>query len=79
MKILHNFREYIDSKQFVINIYKDNINILNYTKIGVVDSNQISVIDGKNTVVIKGTNLALKKMLEGEILVSGVIKNIEFR
>lgn len=79
MKIINNFREYMINNEFVINIYKDKINIINYTSIGAIEDTKISVSGSNRNVLISGERLALKKLLNDEILISGVIKKIELR
>mgnify|MGYP001105097697 CR=1 FL=1 len=79
MKIIDNFREYMVNNEFVINIYNDKINIINYTSLGTIDDNKISVNSDDKNVLITGEKLVLNKLLNDEILISGVIKKIELR
>lgn len=79
MKIIDNFREYMVNNEFVINIYNDKINIINYTSLGTIDDNKISVNSDDKNILITGEKLVLKKLLNDEILISGVIKKIELR
>lgn len=79
MKLVDNFREYMMNNEFVINIYKDKINIINYTSLGMIEDTKISVNSENKNVLITGEKLALKKLLNNEILISGVIKKIELR
>lgn len=79
MKIIDNFREYMVNNEFVINIYNDKINIINYTSLGTIDDNKISVNSDNKSILITGEKLVLKKLLNDEILISGVIKKIELR
>lgn len=79
MKIIDNFREYMVNNEFIINIYNDKINIINYTSLGTIDDNKISVNSDNKNILITGEKLVLKKLLNDEILISGVIKKIELR
>ena len=79
MKIINNFKEYIVNNKFVINIYDNLIDIINYTSIGLIEENKISIIGDNKNILIIGKTLSLKKMLNKEILISGIIKKIEFR
>lgn len=79
MKIINNFKEYIVNNKFVINIYDNLIDIINYTSIGLIEEDKISIIGDNKNILIIGKNLSLKKMLNKEILISGIIKKIEFR
>lgn len=79
MKIIDNIREYMMTSEFVINIYKDKINIINYTSIGAIEDTKISINGSDKNILITGEKLTLKKLLNDEILISGVIKKIELR
>lgn len=79
MKLVDNFREYMLNDEFVINIYNDKVNIINYTSLGMVEDTKISVNSESKNILITGEKLALKKLLNNEILISGVIKKIELR
>lgn len=79
MRVINNFREYMLNGEFVINIYSDKINIINYTSIGAIEDTKISINGANKNILIIGEKLSLKKLLNDEILVSGLIKKIEFR
>ncbi len=79
MSLFNNIREYMINNEFVINIYNDKINIINYTSLGAIENTKILVNGPDKNVLITGEKLALKKMLNNEILISGVIKKIELR
>lgn len=79
MNLFNNIREYMINNEFVINIYNDKINIINYTSLGAIENTKILVNGPDKNVLIIGEKLALKKMLNNEILISGVIKKIELR
>ncbi len=76
---MFNFRNLILNDKFVINIYQDNINVLNYEKIGIVDDSKISIFSNKGEIVIFGNNLVLNKMLDDEVLIKGQFTKIEYR
>ncbi len=79
MHLINNFREYMENNKFVINIYEDNINIINYTSIGIIEDTKVSVLGHDKNITISGEKLVLKKLLKDEILISGIIKKIELR
>lgn len=68
---------YIKEESFRINIYHNNINIVNYLDIISLEENRVSVRYDEGSIVIKGKNLLVKKLLENEILITGQIKLIE--
>ena len=79
MKLINNIMEYMVNNEFVINIYEDKINIINYSNIGAIEESKIIVNGNNKMILINGEHLVLKKLLNDEILISGVIKKIEFR
>lgn len=79
MKLINNIREYMVNNEFVINIYEDKINIINYSNIGAIEESKIIVNGNNKMILINGEHLVLKKLLNDEILIAGNIKKIEFR
>ena len=79
MKIFDNLRGYILEDEFKITIFKDKINIQNYIDIGNFDSNKVEVKHQNGLVLITGGNLIVSRLMNNEILINGVIKNIEMR
>ena len=68
---------YINSKEFQLNLYKNKINIINYKRLLSIEENYISVLTNKEKIIIKGTQLLLLKILDNELLIKGNIKSIE--
>ena len=61
MNLFNNIREYMINNEFVINIYNDKINIINYTSLGAIENTKILVNGPDKNVLITGEKLALKK------------------
>ncbi len=68
---------YINSKEFQLNLYKNKINIINYKRLLSIEENYISVLTNNEKIIIKGTQLLLLKILDNELLIKGNIKSIE--
>lgn len=79
MKIVNNIRSFLLEDDFEIRIYKNRINIVNYDSIGHFDSNKINIYYSNGLITIKGDNLVVSKLLKDEVLITGIIKNIEMR
>lgn len=77
--MLKDLRNYILENKFKINIYENNIDIVNYKEIDHFDDNIIIIRFEKGIITVKGNNLIITKLLEDEILINGEIRNIEFR
>lgn len=70
-------RSYVMEDEFKITIIKNKINIVNYTDIGHLDKNKIVVRYIGGRAIISGSNLVVRRLLKDEILIIGLIKNIE--
>lgn len=79
MKIINNFRNFLLEDNFEIHIYKNKINIVNYTSIGHFDSNKIIIYSDSGFITIKGEDLVVAKLLTDEVLITGLISSIELR
>lgn len=79
MKLVSNIRSFLLEDDFEIRVYKNKVNIVNYDSIGHFDSNKIIIYYNTGTILIKGQNLVVSKLLNDEILITGVIQNIELR
>lgn len=77
--MLKDLRNYILENKFKINIYDNNLNITNYIEIDHFDDEIIIVRYEKGIIKVKGENLIITKLLENELLINGIIRNIEFK
>lgn len=78
MKLISNFRSFLLEDDFSINIYNNKIDIINYTSIGQIENDKIVIRYDTGLLIIKGEKLVVSKLLNDEILITGIIKNIEF-
>ena len=69
--------EYIKDNNFKINYVNNSVNIRNYDKILEITSDVITIIKENKVIFIKGSDLKLNKLLDNEILITGIINNIE--
>ena len=79
MNIINCIRSYILDNDLKITIVNNKINIVNYKDIGLFDSEKVIVRVDKGQIVVKGKDLAVSKLLNSEILITGNFSNIEFR
>lgn len=61
-----------------MSIYNDLIDIDNYNEIITLTDNLIVIESDNKLVYIKGRNLSIKKLMDNEILINGVIGDISF-
>ena len=76
--MIKKIKNYLVDDKFTINIIDDKINIVNYTDIISIENERISVSNNDKIIVIKGKNLTLNKLLEKEILITGIINLISW-
>ncbi len=74
---MFDLRNYINDVEFRVNLYKDKVHIVNYTKIVTIEKSRISIRYSSGMLIIKGKDLALKKLLDDEILIKGIINSVE--
>ena len=79
MHIINSIRSYILDEEFKITILKERVNIVNYTSISNIDDNKVTIKYDNGNVIIKGNDLAVSRLMNDEILISGKINTIEFR
>ena len=72
-KKIHN---YLIDDVFRFTVFKDGIHLFNYKEILSLKNNNI-VIRGDFIIEVFGNNLVLNKMLDNEVLITGIIKDIK--
>lgn len=77
MKIIDSLRNYVIDERFEFKFINGKLNVINYDLIKHFDSNKIVVNYKDGSIIIYGKNLTLSRLLNNEILISGVITNIE--
>lgn len=68
---------YIKDNKFKINYVNNSVNVVNFDKILELTTDVITIIKENKTILIKGSDLRLTKLLENEVLITGLIKSIE--
>lgn len=77
MNLLNRFRNYLLEEEFVVNIQKDRVNVVNYINIDHFDTNKIIIRYDGGLLTVNGKNLVVSKLLNDEVLITGNIKNVE--
>lgn len=77
MENIRKIVNYIKDSSFKIIYINNSINIINYDSVLEVKENIVSLKKEDKIIHIKGEDLRLNKLLEKEILVTGMIKIIE--
>ena len=69
--------DYIKDDKFKINYVNNSVNVVNYDKILEIENEVIRIIKENKLILIKGQDLKLTKLLDNEILITGLINKIE--
>lgn len=78
MNLQKTVKAYILEDEFKMILLENRINIVNYTSIGHFDDEKIMIWKDSQCILIKGSHLTISKLLHDEILITGMIKAIEF-
>ncbi len=79
MSIVNQVRNYLLNEELDIHIYSNYIYVSGFTSIGEIGSELILIRHSKGIFKIRGENLTLSKLYGDEVLIKGVIKEVEFR
>lgn len=77
--MLRDLRNYIMEDDFMVNYVDNKVDVVNYLSIDHFDDDKIMIRYKEGLLVIKGEGLTISKLLKDEVLISGVIKGLEFR
>jgi len=77
MENIRKIVNYIKDSNFKIIYLNNSINVINYDSVLEVKENIVSLKKEDKIIHIKGEDLRLNKLLEKEILITGMIKIIE--
>ena len=66
-------------EDFRVNYVKNKVDVVNYLSIDHFEDNKIMIRYKEGLLVVIGSDLTISKLLKDEVLISGVIKEIEFR
>lgn len=78
LRLFEYFDRYLVDKEFKIIIDGRGINIINYVEVIDFSSSRVVIRYDKGTLLIIGSDLVVSKMLEEELLITGVVKSIEY-
>lgn len=78
MRLVRILDNYINDKKFSMIYTNSGIDIVNYSEILDFSSSKISIRYNGNKYYIEGNNLVISKMMEEEILITGIINRITF-
>ncbi len=68
---------YIKDDKLKIIYFNNSINIINYDNILEIEESNIKISSSNKIIVIKGKSLKLNKLLDRELLITGIINRID--
>ena len=74
---MSRIREFIKSNNLEFHYINNKLNVVNYDKIVFLSTDKIILLKDNKTISIKGEKLSLLKLLDSEILIDGIIKEIQ--
>lgn len=79
MKLTNYMRNLIEDNEFRITILPNKVNIINYETICEIENDYIDIRHKEGKIKILGKNLVISKLLNEEVLITGIIEKIELR
>lgn len=76
MKLLDRLDNYLYDKEYKITIKENYVDIVNYDEIVDFTLSKISVRYKNKIIIIEGKDLTISKMIDNEVLVTGIIAMI---
>ena len=76
MRLISKLDGFLENRNYEIIIKEDNVNIINFKEIIDFSANHISLKCDSKIINIEGKSLIISKMLDEEILITGIISNV---
>ena len=73
-----NIRNYLNNKDYNINITNNLLYINNYEKINTINDRFISISFLEFNLLVEGVNISINKLLDTEVLFNGQITKVTF-
>ena len=75
--MLEKLNQYINDKEFRFTVFDNKIHVINYKRIISLEDNFISFQSQNKKISITGKDLICNKILQNEMLISGIVSKIE--
>lgn len=70
-------RNYLNNNSFKLTLTNNYLNIENYLKIIILEDNRIDILLNNNVLKIKGEDLKLKRIMNKELMITGLILELK--
>ena len=78
MNIRNTLLNFLYDKEYFISLYDKYIHVYNYQEIVDINESKVILKFSNFFLVIDGNNLIIRKLLENEVLIEGIIWNVGF-
>lgn len=78
MRMIDNLKDYLMDKEYYIDIYDNKIHLFNYVELLKLRDDNIKVKFDSFEIGITGNKLSIIEMNNQELLIEGIINNMEF-
>ena len=76
MRLINKLDRYLEDKKYQIIIKENQVDIINFQEIIDFSTNKITLRCENKIINVEGKNLIISKMLDDEVLITGIIYNI---
>ena len=76
MRLISKLDRYLEDKNYQIIIKENQVNIINFKEVIDFSTDKISLKCDNKIINIEGKNLIISKMLDEELLITGIIYNL---
>lgn len=76
MELISKLRKYVLEEDFKIHLGTHYVDIVNYTQLVKIEHTEIIIAVQNTNIRILGTNLAIQKLLQEEVFITGKIQHV---
>lgn len=77
MIMLSKVKDYILDQEFRITLFENRLLAVNFIKILSLEESRVSFLTNYGRVIVKGREFTLNRLLENEVLIGGIIEQVE--
>lgn len=77
MIMLSKVKDYILDQEFRITLFENRLLAVNFIKILSLEESKVSFLTNYGRVIVKGREFTLNRLLENEVLIGGIIEQVE--
>lgn len=75
--MLFKVKDYILDQEFRITLFENRLLAVNFIKILALEESRVSFLTNYGRVIVKGREFTLNRLLENEVLIGGIIEQVE--